>query len=83
MQYGHAIGYQSRKLNDHETHYVTRDLELVAIVYAINMWRHYILGRNFVLIADHNGMKYLFGHPKLNSIQAIWMALINEFDFEI
>jgi hypothetical protein len=32
---------------------------------------------------DHCGMKYLFDQPRLNSIQAKKMALINEFDFEI
>jgi hypothetical protein len=32
---------------------------------------------------DHCGMKYLFEQPRLNARQSKWMALINEFDFEI
>jgi hypothetical protein len=63
MQEGHVIYYESRKLNDHEKCYVTHDLELAAIVHALNMWRHYLLGRIFVLMTYHNGLKYLFDQP--------------------
>jgi hypothetical protein len=58
-------------------------LELAAIVHALKMWRHYLLGRKFVLMIDHCGLRYLFDQPKLNAIQARWMALLSEFDFEI
>jgi hypothetical protein len=34
-------------------------------------------------MTDHCGLKYLFNQPRLNAIQARWMALICEFDFEI
>jgi hypothetical protein len=61
------------------THY----LELASIVHALKMWRHYLLGRKFVLMTDHCGLQYLFDQPKLNARQARWMALISEFDFEI
>jgi hypothetical protein len=81
MQDGHVIGYESRKLNEHETHYVTHDLELVAIVHALKMWRCYLLGTNFVLVTNHNRLRCLFDHPKLNARQDIWMDLISEFDF--
>jgi hypothetical protein len=58
-------------------------LELAAIVYALKMWRHYLLGRIFVLIKDHCGLNYLFVQPWLNVRKAKWMVLIGEFDFEI
>jgi hypothetical protein len=83
MQKGSVICYESRKLNEHEVNYVTHDLELTAIVHALKMWRHYLLGRKFVLMADHCGLRYLFDQPKLNVRQARWMALLSEFDFEI
>jgi hypothetical protein len=70
-------------LNEHEVIYVTHDLELAAIVHALKMWRHYILGRKFVLMTDHYGLQYFFYQPKLNDRQARWMALLSEFDFEI
>jgi hypothetical protein len=83
MQEGKVICYESRKLNEHEVNYVTHDLELAAIVHALKMWRHYLLGRKFVLMTDHCGLRYLFDQPKLNARQARWMALLREFDFEI
>ena len=62
---------------------MTHDLELVAIVHALKMWRHYLLGRIFVLMTDHCDLRHLFDQPKLNVRQARWMALLSEFDFKI
>jgi hypothetical protein len=70
-------------LNEYEGNYVTHDLELVAIVHALKMWRHYLLGRKFVLMTNQCGLRYLFDQPKLNARQARWKALPSEFDFEI
>jgi hypothetical protein len=78
-----VIFYESWKLNEHEHKYVTHDLELATIVHVLKMWRHYLLGRRFVLMTDHCGLKYLFDQPRLNARHARWMALISEFDFEI
>jgi hypothetical protein len=83
MQEGHVIFYESRKLNVHEVNYVTHDMELDSIVHAMKMWRNYLLGRIFVLMTYHSGLRYSFDQPKLNVKQARWMALLSEFDFEI
>jgi hypothetical protein len=83
MQEGHVICYESIKLNEHEINYVTHNLELAAIVHALKMWRHYLLGRRFVLVTEHSGLRYLFDQPKLNARQVRCMALLSEFDFEI
>ena len=60
MQDNHMICYESRKLKEHEKNYATHDLEIVAIVHALKMWRHYLMGRRFELRIDHCGLKYLF-----------------------
>jgi hypothetical protein len=78
-----VIFYESRKLNEHKVNYVTHELELATIVHALKMWRHYLLGRKFVLMTDHCGLRYLFDQPKFNARKARWMALLREFDFEI
>jgi hypothetical protein len=62
---------------------VTHDLELADIVHALKMSRHYLLGRRFVLMTDHCGLRHLFDQPKLNARQARWMDLLIKFDFEI
>jgi hypothetical protein len=36
------------------------DLELVAIVHALKMWKHYLMGKKFELRIHHSGLKYLF-----------------------
>jgi hypothetical protein len=83
MQEGHVICYEFINLNEHEINYVTHDLELDTIIHSLKMWRHYLLGRIFVFMTDHSGLRYLFDQPKLNARQARWMVLLNEFDFEI
>jgi hypothetical protein len=83
MQGGSVVCYESRKLNEHEVNYVTHDLELATIMHTLKMWRHYLMGRRFVLMTDHCGLRYLFDQAKLNARQARWMALLSEFDFEI
>jgi hypothetical protein len=57
-------------------------LELATILHALNMWRHYMLGRRVVLMKYHCGLKYLFDHPWWNARQTKWMEFISEFDFE-
>ena len=44
MQDGRVIAYISRKLRRHEENYATHDLELLPIVYALKVWRHYLIG---------------------------------------
>ena len=46
MQDGKVITYASRQLKTHEKNYATHDLELLAIVFALKIWRHYLLGKN-------------------------------------
>jgi hypothetical protein len=70
-------------LNEHEVNYVTHDVELAAILHTLKIRRHNLLGRRFVLMIDHSGLRYLFDQPKINVRQARWMALLSEFDFEI
>lgn len=54
------VHYESKNLNEHEKNYVTHDFELEEIVHALKMWRHYLRGRNFMLMSDHGGLRYLF-----------------------
>jgi hypothetical protein len=82
-QNGHVIGYESRKLKEHERNYATHDLELVAIVHALNMWRHYLMGKRFELRTDHSGLKYLFEQPTLNARKTRWLEFLSEYDFDI
>jgi hypothetical protein len=60
MQEGRVIAYASRQLRRHEEHYPTHDMELDAVVHALKIWRHYLLGNTCHLYTDHKSLKYIF-----------------------
>jgi hypothetical protein len=53
MQYGHVVAYTSRQIRKHEEKYPTHDLELGAVVHALKIWRHYIIGKRCEVYSDH------------------------------
>ena len=82
-QEGKVIAYESRKLKEHEQKYSAYDLELTAIIHALKMWRHYLVGRKFLLLTDHHSLTNYFSQPTLNARQARWVDFLSGFDFEI
>jgi hypothetical protein len=69
MQDGRAIAYASRQLRRHEEHYLTHDLELLAVVHTLKVLRHYLLGSLVHIYTDYKSFKYLFTQPDLNMRQ--------------
>jgi hypothetical protein len=69
MQEGHVIAYSSRQLRPHEEHYPTHDLELAAVVHALRIWRHYLLGNVPHIFTDHKSLKYFLTQSNLNMRQ--------------
>jgi hypothetical protein len=47
-------------LRPHEENYPVHDLELAAVIYALKLWRHYLLGNHCEIYTDHQSLKYLF-----------------------
>eukprot|EP00253_Pinus_taeda_P033032 PITA_33032 len=83
MQEGKVIAYESRKLKEHEQKYSAYDMELAAVIHALKMWRHYLLGRKFLLLTDHHNLTNYFSQPTLNARQARWADFLSGFDFDI
>jgi hypothetical protein len=83
MQDFHMVAYASRQLRKHEAHYRTYDLELAAIVHALKIWRHYLMGKRSELYMDHKSLKYIFTQSNLNLRQRILLELIKDYDLEI
>ncbi|WVZ81406.1 hypothetical protein U9M48_028786 [Paspalum notatum var. saurae] len=83
MQEGRVIAYASRQLRKHEANYPTHDLELAAVVHALKIWRHYLLGNTCHIYTDHKSLKYIFTQPELNMRQRQWLELIKDYDLEI
>jgi hypothetical protein len=83
MQEGHMIAYASRQLRKHELNYPTHDLELTAVVHALKVWRHYVIGTKCQVYTDHKSLKYIFTQKDLNLRQRRWLELIKDYDLEI
>ena len=60
--------------------YPTHDLELVAIVFSLKIWRHYLYGVRFEVFFDHKSLKYLLDE-ELNIRQWRWMEFLKDYDF--
>ena len=69
MQEGRVIAYASQQLRKHEVNYPTHDLELAAVVHALKICRHYLLGNVCHIYTDHKSLKYIFTQPELNMRQ--------------
>jgi hypothetical protein len=83
MQDGRVIAYISRKLRRHEENYAAHDLELLSIIYALKIWRHYLVGRKFELKTDHCGLQHIFTQSDLNARQWRRSELLSEYNFKI
>jgi hypothetical protein len=83
MQDGHMVAYASRQLRMHEVNYPTHDLELAAVVHALMIWRHYLMGKRCELYTDHKSLKYIFTQLGLNLRQRKWLELIKDYDLGI
>ena len=57
MQEKKVIAYASRQLKVHECNYLTHDLELAAVVFALKQWRHYLYGVKCEVYTDHRSLQ--------------------------
>jgi hypothetical protein len=83
MQDNRIIAYASRALRPHEQNYPTHDLELAAMVHALKMWRHYLMGTHCNIFTNHKSLKYIFTQADLNMRQRRWLELIKDYDLEV
>ena len=60
MQDGKVIAYSSRELKIHKKNYPTHDLELVVVVFALKLCRHYLYGLQVDVFIDHKSLQYVF-----------------------
>ncbi|KAG8491325.1 hypothetical protein CXB51_014463 [Gossypium anomalum] len=83
MQEGKVIAYASRQLKLHEKNYLTHDLELAAIVFALKIWRHYLFDEKCQVYFDHKSLKYLMTQKDLNLRQRRWLELLKDYKLVI
>ncbi|GJT87772.1 putative reverse transcriptase domain-containing protein [Tanacetum coccineum] len=83
MQREKVIAYASRQFKKHEENYMTHDLELGAVVFALRLWRHYLYGMKCVVYTDHKSLQYILDQKELNMRQRRWIELLCDYDCEI
>ena len=79
----HPIEFAIKKLSSVECNYTTIEREGLAMVYALQKFRHYLLGGKFKMFTDHSALKYLVNKPVLGGRICRWLLLFQEYDFEI
>ncbi|CAJ2645795.1 unnamed protein product [Trifolium pratense] len=79
----HVIYYASHVLNPAQLNYATTEKELLAIVYAFDKFRSYLLGSKVIVYTDHAALRYLFAKQESKPRLLRWILLLQEFDLEI
>ncbi|CAN6567574.1 unnamed protein product [Malus baccata var. baccata] len=79
----HVIYYASRTLNDAQLNYSTTEKELLAVVFALDKFRSYLIGTKVIVFTDHAALKYLLTKKEAKPRLIRWILLLQEFDIEI
>ncbi|KAI5341528.1 hypothetical protein L3X38_009403 [Prunus dulcis] len=79
----HVIYYASRTLNDAQLNYATTEKELLAVVFALEKFRSYLVGAKIIVYTDHAALKYLLSKKDAKPRLIRWVLLLQEFDLEI
>jgi len=74
MQHEHVIAYASWQLKPHERNYPTHDLELTAVIFALKIWRHYLLGDKVLIYTDHKSLKNIHSEEVKYEAEAVARA---------
>jgi hypothetical protein len=79
----HTIYYASKTLNDAKVNYATTEKEFLAIVFAFEKFRSYIVNSKVIVYTDHAAIKYLLSKKDAKPRLIRWILLLQEFDMEI
>ncbi|KAK8612674.1 hypothetical protein V6N13_092785 [Hibiscus sabdariffa] len=79
----HVIAYASRTLDSAQRNYSTTEKELLAIVFALEKFRSYLLGTNVIVFSDHAALRYLMNKKEAKPRLIRWILLLQEFNLEI
>lgn len=79
----HPVIYLSRKLKSHEVNYATIEKECLAVKWALDSLRYYLLGRHFDLVTDHAPLKWMAQNKETNRRINRWFLALQEFNFTV
>ena len=79
----HVIYYASRTLDEAQMNYATTEKELLAVVFALDKFRSYLVGAKIIIYTDHAAIRYLLTKKDAKPRLLRWILLLQEFDLEI
>ncbi|KAL2252614.1 UNVERIFIED_CONTAM: Retrovirus-related Pol polyprotein from transposon 17.6 [Sesamum indicum] len=79
----HVIYYASRMLDNTQSNYTTTEKELLAVVFALEKFRSYLLGTKVIVYSDHAALRYLLSKKDAKPRLIRWILLLQEFDLTI
>jgi len=79
----HPVAFYSKSLSSVEQNYEIHDKEMLAIIRALEEWRHFLEGATHPveIWTDHKNLEYFMMAKKLNCRQACWSLHVARFDF--
>ncbi|GKC22234.1 reverse transcriptase domain-containing protein [Tanacetum coccineum] len=77
------IHYASKTMTDAQAHYTTTEKELLAVVYAFEKFRSYLVFSKTIVYTDHSALKYLLTKQDAKPKLLWWILLLQEFDVNI
>ena len=77
------IYYSSRTLNDAQLNSITTEKEFLAVVFALEKFRLYLLGSKTTIFTDHSALRYHMTKKDAKARLIRWILLLQEFDLEI
>ena len=79
----YAISYASKTLTGPQLNYATTEKELLAVVFAMDKFRSYLVSTKVIVYTDHAALKYLLTKKDANPRLIRWILLLQVFDLEI
>ncbi|GJW77835.1 reverse transcriptase domain-containing protein [Tanacetum coccineum] len=77
------IHYASKTMTEAESNYTTTEKEMLAVVYAFEKFRSYLIMNKSIVYTDHSALKYLFNKKDAKARLLRWVLLLQEFDFKV
>nr|GEU66198.1 reverse transcriptase domain-containing protein [Tanacetum cinerariifolium] len=77
------IHYASKTMNEAESNYTTTEKEMLAVVYAFEKFRSYLIMNKIIVYIDHSALKYLFAKKDAKARLLRWILFLQEFDFKV
>ena len=78
----YVVYYARKTLNEAQRNYTTTEKKLLAIVYALEKFRAYLVGSIIIIFTDHSALKYLLTKQDAKARLIRWVLLLQEFNLQ-